>query len=192
MHLVALGQKKLTFLVQPCHLKLLRCASLAPSLSHTTAKLQKPPPKTSAVKLKTQHGHNNLTLSDWLTVVAYHDQHQPISQADVIKHFANKEDGALIFDQSSLSRHLSEKGHKEDAKWLKSNPTALSSKWMWVVTRPDVQEALFKWVMHMETKGEQVSGPMVMAKREKFEVALGVPEDERLKSMGWVKNFCKT
>jgi len=163
----------------------------APEPSHDSLKSQLAPPKTSAIKQK-KHGRSNLTLHDWLTVVAYHDKHQPISQAEVVRHFANKEDGALIFNQSTLSRHLSEKGCQEDAKQLKSNPTALSSKQIWTVTHPDVEEALFKWVMHMEEKGEQVSGPMLLTKREKFEIALGVPKEERLKSMGWVRNFCKT
>jgi hypothetical protein len=150
------------------------------------------PPKTSAVRLERHSHRHNLTLSDWLTVVAYYDSHQPISQEDVVKHFANKKDNALIFAQGSLSRHLSNKGREEDKQRLESNPTALSSKRIRVVTRPDVEEALFKWVKHMEEKGEHVSGPMLVAKREKFEAALGVPENERLTSGGWISNFCRT
>jgi hypothetical protein len=61
-----------------------------------------------------------------------------------------------------------------------------------VVTRPDVEEALFKWVKHMEEKGEHVSGPMLVTKCKKFEVALGVPENERPTSGGWISNFCRT
>ncbi|KAL4078014.1 hypothetical protein J3A83DRAFT_4356743 [Scleroderma citrinum] len=150
-----------------------------PKPSHDSSKSKQAPSKTLAIK-KTKHRHSNLTLNDWLTVVAYHDQHQPITQAEVVKHFANKEDGSLIFDQSTLSHHLSEKGHQEDTRQLESNPTALSSKWIQAVTCPDVEKALFKWVMHIEEKGEQ-----------KFEITLGVPEEERLKSMGWIQNFCK-
>ena len=163
-----------------------------PKPSHGSSKSQLAPPRTSATIKQKKHGRSNLTLHDWLTVVAYHDEHQPISQAEVVRHFANKEDGALVFNQSTLSRHLSEKGRQEDAKRLESNPTALSSKRIRAVTHPDVEEALFKWVMHMQEKGEQVSGPMLLTKREKFEIALGVPKEERLKSMGWVRNFCKT
>ena len=43
----------------------------------------------------------------------------------------------------------------------------------------------------MEEKGEHVSGPMLIVKREKFEDALDVPENERLTSGGWVTNFCQ-
>ena len=88
-------------------------------------------------------------------------------------------------------QHLSPNGHKEDKEWLESNPTALSSKCARVVTRPDVERALVKWFKHMEEKGEHVTGAMLMAKREKFENAFQVPEVERLKTRGWVTNFCK-
>ena len=91
------------------------------------------PLKTSAITPQ-KHSRHNLTLNDWLTVVAYYDAHQPISQEEVIKHFASKKDGARIFAQSSLSRHLSDSGRKEDKARLDSNPTALSAKCVCVVT----------------------------------------------------------
>src|ERR1700683_4644766 len=77
----------------------------------TTAK--KDAPKTSAKK-PPKYLRENLTLHDWLTVVRYHDSHQPISQQDVVKHFSARPEGALIFTKSSLSCHLSAKGRKED------------------------------------------------------------------------------
>ncbi|KAF9225654.1 hypothetical protein BS17DRAFT_794587 [Gyrodon lividus] len=122
-------------------------------------------PKTLAIKKK-KHSHNILTLHDWLTVVLYHDEHQPVSQATVIKHFTTKK--------------KDKKGCNEDKNWLESTPTALSSKRLHMVTRPDVED-----------KGKHVTGPMLIMKREKFELALDVPEKERLTSVGWVKNFCK-
>ncbi|KAF9233923.1 hypothetical protein BU15DRAFT_79615 [Melanogaster broomeanus] len=85
--------------------------------------VQKPPPKTSAI-ISQKDARQNLTLSDWLAVVAYHDNHRPITQEDVIKHFTGKKDGALVVAQSNLSRHLSAKGCEEDRQWLNSNPTA--------------------------------------------------------------------
>ncbi|KIK74780.1 hypothetical protein PAXRUDRAFT_174649, partial [Paxillus rubicundulus Ve08.2h10] len=57
-----------------------------------------PLPKMSAIKPQ-KHSCHNLTLSDWLAIVAYHGKHQPIPQEAVDKHFANKEDGTLIFNQ---------------------------------------------------------------------------------------------
>ena len=59
------------------------------------------------------------------------------------------------------------------------------------MTRPDVKEALVLWVKHMEGKDEHVTGPMLVAKRKKFEEALDVPLNERLESDGWVACFCK-
>src|SRR5882762_4516162 len=148
-------------------------------------------PQTSAV-VQPKHKNQNLTLHDWVTVVGYHDSHQPISQKEVVKYFASRQDGALHFNQATLSHHLSKEGHACDQALLNSNPTALSQKRVRVVTRPDVEEALVLWVKHMEEKGKHVSGPMLLAKQKKFEDALQVPLDERLDSDGWLAGFCKT
>ena len=48
------------------------------------------------------------------------------------------------------------------------------------------------WVRHMESKKEAVTGPMLVAKRRKFEDLLNVPLNEQLKSEGWVWKFCKS
>ena len=146
-------------------------------------------PKTSATQLP-KHARSNLTLNDWLTVVAYHDSHPNVSQQEVVEHFAQLREGSLKFNQSNLSRHLSKKGCEHDLARLQANPTALSAKRVQVVTRPDVEKALFLWVKHMEEKGEHVTGPMLVAKHTRFEELMNVPEDERLKSNGWVQKFC--
>jgi len=67
-------------------------------------------------------------LHDWITVVAYHDSHQPISQQEVVWHFANQQDGALLFNQATLSRHLSAEGCTHDQEHLNANLTALSRR----------------------------------------------------------------
>ena len=99
---------------------------------------------------------------------------------------------ALIFSQSALSQHLSKKGPEEDQSQLAANLTALSEKWAWIVTHPDVERALILWVNHMEEKLENVMGAMLVARWAKFEDKLGVPDAEQLKSDGWVQGFCKT
>ena len=75
---------------------------------------------------------------------------------------------------------------------MTANPTALSEKRVWVVMWPDVEKALVLWVKHMAKKGEYVTGPMLLMKHEKYEKDLGVPEEDQLKSDGWVLKFCKT
>lgn len=146
-------------------------------------------PKTSAV-VKPKHDRSNLTTNDWLIVRDYVDSHPEKSQAEIVKHFSQLPTGAFIFTQSSLSRNMSDKGRAAlDAK-VASNPNALSMKRVRVVTRPDVEKALFLWVKHMEEKGEHVTGPMLAVKRAKFEDRMDVPEAERLKS-GWIANFSK-
>ena len=148
-------------------------------------------PKTSATK-PTKHARSNLTLSDWLTVVEYFDNNQPLSQQDTVEYFAKRPKGALHFTQGTLSRHLSDDGCKEDQARAQLNPTALSGKRARIVTRPDVEHALVLWVKHMEEKGEHVTGAMLVTKREKFEEAMNVPDEERLKGGSWVQSFCKT
>lgn len=155
----------------------------------------KPPkdaPRTSAI-VKPKHARSNLTLNDWLMVVAYFDTHQPISQDAVVAHFANLDEGALIFTQATLSRHLSTKGREADLAKVQSHPRALDSKRVRSVTRPDVEQCLVLFVKHWEDfRGRPVSGPMLIAKRQFFEERLNVPENERMKSSGWVQGFCKT
>ncbi|KIK72707.1 hypothetical protein PAXRUDRAFT_180073, partial [Paxillus rubicundulus Ve08.2h10] len=67
---------------------------------------------------------------------------------------------------------------------------ALSSKQPQIFTWPNVEKALFLWVMHMEQKGEQVNGPMPKEKRSWFEVLFNVPEEEQLSGEGWIASFC--
>ena len=67
-----------------------------------------PIPKNSivhrtAAKPSLMKKHKNLTLHDWMTVFAYMDKHPHMSQGDIARHFGSKADGALIFDQSTLS-----------------------------------------------------------------------------------------
>ena len=41
----------------------------------------------------------------------------------------------------------------------------------------------------MEQKHETVTGPMLVEKRAQYEDMLHVPENERLRSDGWVQKF---
>ncbi|KIK73490.1 hypothetical protein PAXRUDRAFT_20788 [Paxillus rubicundulus Ve08.2h10] len=131
----------------------------------------------------------NLTLSDWLTVFAYIDAHPLTPQGDVVTHFKTLQSGALTFMQPTLSQKLKE--HPELERHLSDNPNALSSKRPHIVTQPNVEKALFLWVMHMEQKGEQVNGPMLKEKRSRFEVLFNVPEEEQLSGEGWIAPFCR-
>ena len=79
----------------------------------------------------------NLTLADWLTVYAYVDQHPTAKQGDVVRHFATLESGALIFDQSTLSRKLRERPDMEAR--VNDDPSALSSKRPLARPKPETQ-----------------------------------------------------
>ena len=69
----------------------------------------KNPPKTSAIT-KLKNAQSNLSLSDWLKVIHYYDDNQPLSQLEVVKYFASHSEGALLFSQSALSHHLARRG----------------------------------------------------------------------------------
>ena len=145
-------------------------------------------PKTSAFS-NTPSQRNNLTLHNWLCVRNWYDNNQLVSQAETVSHFKNLPDNALLFTQGTLSHHLTKKGHEQDDTRLVSTPSALSLKQAHIVMWPDIEEALWLWVQHMEQKQETVMGPMLVEKHAQFEDALKVPECERLQSDGWVQKF---
>ena len=126
-----------------------------------------------------------------MDVYSYVDSHPNASQADIVRHFSTLATGALVFDQSTLSRKLRYRP-KMEAR-VNSNPTALSSKRPRIVTWPDVERALYLWFLHMQNaKGEIVTGPMLQEKRSRFENEFQVPKKERLLGEGWLHSFCKT
>ena len=107
-------------------------------------------PKSSA-RLIREMAQKNLTLFNWMTVYAYVDTlPQPIKQGDVVRYFATRPEGPLIFTQSTLS-HKPQHCSEMEACTM-SNSNALSSKQPRIVTRPDVDHALWLWVQHMEQK----------------------------------------
>src|SRR5436190_20387868 len=55
----------------------------------------------------------NLTLHDWMTVFAYVDSHQDMSQGDIVAYFHVRKEGALIFTQATLSRKLAQREELE-------------------------------------------------------------------------------
>ncbi|KAI5995862.1 hypothetical protein EDD15DRAFT_2124923, partial [Pisolithus albus] len=127
--------------------------------------------------------HTILTLQDWMTVFMYIDSHPGVSQDAIVQHFKTRPEGALIFDQSTLSCKLRDR-QKLEAR-IHEYPNALSMKRQHIVTRPDVERALYLWIKHMEAKHESINGAMLVAKRRKFEDdSIGVPTEERLEGDG--------
>ena len=86
---------------------------------------------------------------------------------------------------------MTKKGRQKDQERLAATPTALSTKKARIVTRPDMEEALRLWVEHMEQRRETVTGAMLVEKRAQFEDKLNVPENERLRSGGWVQKYLR-
>ena len=124
-----------------------------------------------------------------MTVYAYVDTlPQPINQGEVVQYFATRPEGRLLFSRPTLSRKLKHRSDMEAR--VDSTPNALSSKRPRIVTRPDVDRALWLWVQQMERKRETVNSAMLIAKRGTFEESLNVPQDERLPGSGWVRSFC--
>lgn len=154
-------------------------------------KKDKDTPRTSAKPTQNTRWQN-LTLADWLRVYAYVDEHPRMGQQAVVNYFKDLHTGALVFTQETSSRNLKPDRRKEREGQATANPTALSSKHPWIVTRLDVERALVLWVHSMEDKGETVTGDMLIEKRRQFEDGFNVPEEERLKNGGWLASFQKT
>src|SRR5258707_3318927 len=98
-------------------------------------------PKTSTQPIKMAK-QENLTLFDWMTVYTYVDTlPQPINQGEVVKYFATRPQGALLFTQSTLSCKLRQ--CPEMATCVNSIPHALSYKRPCSVARLDVEQPLW-------------------------------------------------
>ena len=124
-----------------------------------------------------------MEVYDWM------DKHPRITQAETVKHFATRQEGVLIFDQGSLSYNLRKRSNREVE--VAANPAALSSKRARIVTRPDVDKALWMWVQDRMSKSQTVSGLELSEKRKIFEEKFKVPEGERLSETGWQQAFYK-
>ena len=121
-------------------------------------------PKTSAVPVAENQVCSNLILYGWTIVVVYCNDHPSLKQKELVEYFQTQTEGALIFNQASLSHHLSKAGHAMDKARLHTTPAALNGKRIQAVTQPDVEKALYLWTMHMEEKKEHYSGAMLMAR----------------------------
>lgn len=173
---------------------LMSITSRQPRTKHTKYK-SKPGPKHGKREQKAKTSaqviaRKNLTCADWLEIFEFKDQHPNLSQHEITNFFSSRRNRALFFTQSSLCRNLARRHVLEERANV--NPTGLSSKRPRAVTHPDVESALILWQQSMEAKNELVSGPMLIAKRARFEEAFGIPEHERLQSSGWVHPFMKT
>ncbi|KAF9222121.1 DDE-domain-containing protein [Gyrodon lividus] len=120
-----------------------------PKATTNTPKTSAQPPITSSC--------TNLTLADWLSVYAYIDSHPGVKQASIVQHFHSLQKGALLFDQSTLSRKL-----RQQPK-----------------IQAHVERALVLWVKDMENKGETVTGLMLREKWRRFEDQFQIHEFRR-------------
>ena len=80
-------------------------------------------PKTSTLS-HVPPSQRNLTLHDWLHVVDWFNKNQPVTQEATVNHFKTLHDEALVFNQASLSYHLTKKGHEQDQAKLTATPSA--------------------------------------------------------------------
>ena len=81
------------------------CEKPVPYTCQLRTKKDKNVPKTSAKPVESCH-RKNLTLHNWKTVFAFIDAHPVMFQGQVVNYFKTKQDGALIFTQSTLSRKM--------------------------------------------------------------------------------------
>ena len=143
-------------------------------------------PVTSVISIKSQK-QKNLTINDWLTIFTFIDTHPGISQTSVCNHFQSLTDGALEFNQTTLSQK-----REEIEAYATSFPNAVSTKCQRIVMHPEVNQALlYLWLKSMEAKSEVVTGNMLCMKQRFFEQELRVPEEAWLQGEGWLASFKK-
>jgi hypothetical protein len=128
-----------------------------------------------------------LTNSDWMEVYNWIDKHPHATQEDIVKFFQTWAEGALFFDQGTLSRNL-KKCSKREAE-VTENLAALSSKHARIVTWPDVDQVLWKCVQDRMSNSRTVSGPELSEKWKIFKDKFAVPEAEQLSGAGWQEAF---
>ncbi|KAJ7614174.1 hypothetical protein FB45DRAFT_697418, partial [Roridomyces roridus] len=148
-------------------------------------KLTKNAPRTTA-RFASDDKRQDLTYHDWIQVFDYMDDHKSLSPKQVVAYFnlrPDKAGGKLQFGQSALSKKLKQKDHIR-ATVATGEPNVLSMKRARVVTSPEVDKALGLWVQDMERKRHTVTGPMLIEQRKRFEVALDIPEEQRLTGGG--------
>lgn len=121
-----------------------------------------------------------------MRVYKYCDEHTPVDQNEVVRHFANLKHDALKFSQPTLSRNLDPERRAEIEQ--RAN-TGAGRKRARVVTHPEIEDALIIWFRNMERKGELVTPAMLQTKRSKFYDLLGIPKEERVESAGWIPPF---
>ncbi|KAJ7794358.1 hypothetical protein B0H14DRAFT_2290940, partial [Mycena olivaceomarginata] len=128
----------------------------------------------------------DLTYSDWVQVFDYWDKHPQMSQTAIVEYFSSRPDaegGKLLFKQPALSKKTKQKD-KIRALVATAEPNILSMKRARVVTSPEVDKALGLWAQDMEQKRRTVTGPMLIGWGKRFEVALNIPEEQRLTGTG--------
>ena len=113
-------------------------------------------PKTPHDQLRQQS--RKTSLFNWMTVYAYVDTlPRPRGGSEILCH---KTSGRIAVQPATLSRKLRQRPEME--AHVDSIPSALSCKWPHVVTRPNVDSALWLWVQQMDQKGEVVNSRTLM------------------------------
>jgi len=90
------------------------------------------PTRTSAQPAK-KGKRENLTLHDWMTVYSFVDAHPSMLQTDMVNHFKSKADGALVFNQATLSQKLKNRTEMEEHTFLR-HTDILTAKQSWIDT----------------------------------------------------------
>ncbi|TFK71321.1 hypothetical protein BDN72DRAFT_895693 [Pluteus cervinus] len=121
-------------------------------------KPRKDMPKTSASKPQART-RSNLTLADWLTVFEFYRTHPHLTQENIVAHFATRKEGPLKFSQGAFSRNWAKRDEFEER--AAAYPNALSAKRLRIVTRPDVERALYLWFRNMEEQRKLVTASAV-------------------------------
>jgi len=140
----------------------------------------------AATALNARKRSSNLTYGQWVVVFDFVKAHPELQQDRVVEHFRAM---GWKVSQSNLSKKLQQQDSVRAE--MSKTATGVNAKRPRIVACPAIERALVIWLRALEARGELVTGIMLLAKRERFEATLEVPDDERVTGKGWLDSFKK-
>jgi len=140
----------------------------------------------AAAALDARKSGSNLTYGQWVVVFDFVKAHPELQQDRVVEHFRAM---GWKVSQSNLSKKLQQQDLVRAE--MSKTATGANAKRPRIVACPAIERALVIWFRVLEARGELVTGIMLLAKRERFEATLEVPDDERVTGKGWLDSFKK-
>ncbi|KAG8699077.1 hypothetical protein FRC08_005517 [Ceratobasidium sp. 394] len=127
---------------------------------------------------------NHLSFSDKLKIIDYYHAHKArLTQQQVVTRIQAM--GFPSITQSTLSSYL--KAEDSIRAFVSTHPTRIHAKQLNPVKLPEVEEALYKWIMAKQNTRVCLTGALICEKAREFCRLLNVPENKIINFLsGWL------